>query len=71
MIQYSHQQLDNLQKVSQQIAERQPRTKDGMRIREEQLKQFDEIKDKLKSNQDVIKDRKPYINVKQVVQKLY
>jgi hypothetical protein len=63
--------LDNLQKVSDQIASRNPRTKDGIRIQQEQLERFSVIKRQLEENADHIQQRTPYINVKQVVPKLY
>ena len=71
LLKYSQQQLGNLQKLEDLIESRNPRTHDGIRIREEQLKNFEDIKEKLKENRGRIEERKPYINVKQVVKKLY
>jgi hypothetical protein len=69
--QYADQQIGNLKKVNTEISSRNPRTVDGIRIRAEQLERFEEIKKKLDDNRDQIKNHTSYINVKQVVPKLY
>ena len=57
--------------MSNNIESRNPRTKDGIEIREEQLKRFKDIKHKLAHNIEVIDKRTPYIKVKEVVPKLF
>lgn len=71
LLKYSEQQLHNLQKLEDVIEARNPRTKDGIRIRQEQLQSFEDIKVKLQENKGKMEERKPYINVRQVVKKLY
>eukprot|EP01040_Poterioochromonas_malhamensis_P007858 gene7858-8497_t len=68
---YSQQQLESLNKVASNIESREPRTKDGKEIREEQLQRFDSIKRKLAQNIVDIDHRQPYITVKEVVPKLF
>lgn len=71
LLKYSEQQLHNLQKLEDVIGERNPRTVDGIRIRQEQLQNFEDIKVRLQENKNKVEQRKPYINVRQVVKKLY
>lgn len=63
--------MESLSKVASNIEQRDPRTKDGKEIREEQLKRFDDIKRKLADNIVRIEHRQPYIKVKEVVPKLF
>ncbi len=69
--QYSVQQLENVNKMSTVLQNRESRTKEGAKIREEQLKQLDSVKLKLKDNLTDIERRTPYINVKHVVAKIF
>lgn len=69
--QYAKQQLENLNKLQHDLEERHPRTADGKVIRELQLDRFSEIEGRLQDNISSIDQKKPFIQVKQVVQKLY
>jgi len=68
---YSRQQLDGLKKVASQIESRNPRTVDGIRIRQQQLDNFHHIKEKLENHIEDIDNHKPFITVKEVVPKLF
>lgn len=68
---YSQMQLENVDKLQHTLENRVCRTVQGEEIRQEQLKKIAEVKVKLAENLEGIEQRKPYINVKHVVAKLF
>jgi hypothetical protein len=63
--------MESLNRVATNIESRQPRTTDGVMIREEQLIRFQNIKEKLAHNIEDIDKRTPYVKVREVVPKLF
>jgi hypothetical protein len=64
-------QLDVVDKLTNMIDGRLCRTKDGIRIQHEQLTNLADIRSKLVRNIDDISQRKPYVEAKQVVEKIF
>lgn len=61
----------SLLKTIRDIEAQNPRTVEGIRIRQEQLEKLQLIKMKLEERKQEIDTSKPYVNVKQVVEKLF
>lgn len=57
--------------MQQDVAKREPRTEEANVIREEQLILLEELEQKLQHNISEIEQKAPYIQVKQVVDKLF
>lgn len=62
-IKYSSKQLENIDKLSDSIANKNCRTEDGKLIQKTQLQQLKVIKKKLKSNLTRIETSTPYVNI--------
>ena len=70
-MQYSRQQLDNVNKMISDIGGKKLRTADGIAIQQAQLEQLAQMKEKLTRNLQDIEKRAPYIEVKHVVKKIF
>jgi hypothetical protein len=68
---YANMQLDNVDKLTHMLETRLCRTKDGIRIRDEQMELLEGVKQKLQNNIRNIDQRKPYVDVKLVVEKIF
>jgi len=71
LLNYSKNQLENIDKQSQSVGNRFCKTTVGEKVREEQLEQLKNIKDKLQTHIKKIETKTPFINVKQVLEKSY
>jgi hypothetical protein len=68
---YANMQMDNVDKLTDMLSTRLCRTKDGIRIRDEQLHILGGVKQKLQKNIKDIDARRPYVDVKEVVKKIF
>jgi len=71
LLKYSHQQLDNVNKMIKEKEQRECKTLQGEQIPLQQLEYLNQAKDKLQQNLLDISNRKPYIQVKMAVEKLF